>query len=134
MNSTGNNIKEYQKTDAYSGTMFADPHSLITQMLDGALTRIAQAKGAIDRNETANKAELISKAILIIGSLEGSLDHEQGGELSRNLSNLYEYMNLSLAQANISNDISKLEEVTKLLLEVKSAWVQIPAQLARASA
>ena len=134
MNSTGNHVKEYQKTGAYSGAMFADPHSLITQMLDGALTRIAQAKGAIDRSETANKAELISKAILIVGSLEGCLDHEQGGELSRNLANLYEYINLTLAQANINNDTSKLEEVSNLLLEIKSAWVQIPAQLERASA
>ena len=81
--------------------MFADPHSLITQMIDGAMTRIAQAKGAISRGETGNKAESISKAILIVGSLEGCLDHEQGGELSQNLSSLYEYMSLSLAQANI---------------------------------
>lgn len=134
MNKSGNQIKAYEKTNAYTGAMFADPHSLITQMFDGALTRIAQAKGAIGRGEVGNKAELISKAILIVGSLEGCLDHEQGGELSQNLASLYEYINLTLAQANIHNDVARLEEVTHLLLEIKSAWIQIPSQLDRASA
>lgn len=134
MSNSTNQARLYQKTDAYTGTAFADPHSLITQMMDGALTRIAQAKGAISRGEIANKADLISKAILIIGSLEGCLDHEQGGDLSQNLSSLYEYMNLTLVRANIEDDISKLEEVSHLLQEIRSAWIQIPSQLKRASA
>ncbi|MCP4431756.1 MAG: flagellar export chaperone FliS [Gammaproteobacteria bacterium] len=134
MNNPGDQIKTYEKTNAYTGAMFADPHSLITQMIDGALTRISQAKGAIIRGEIANKAELISKAILIIGSLEGCLDHDKGGELSQNLASLYEYMSLTLAQANIHNDIAQLEEVSNLMLEIKSAWIQIPEQLQRASA
>ncbi len=134
MNKSGNQIKTYEKTNAYTSTAFADPHSLITQMFDGVLTRIAQAKGAIGRGEIASKAELISKAILIVGSLEGCLDHEQGGELSQNLASLYEYINLTLAQANIHSDVARLEEVIRLMLEIKSAWVQIPAELNRASA
>lgn len=124
----------YQKTAAYSGTMHADPHSLITQMFDGALSRIAQAKGAMERSETLQKAELISKAILIVGSLEGCLDHDKGGDLSQNLSKLYEYMCLTLAQANINNDVEKLEEVSGLIMTIKSGWVQIPEQLKLAQA
>jgi flagellar protein FliS len=118
----------YQKTAVYSGTMDADPHSLITQMLDGALTRIAQGKGSMLRKDIKTKAELISKAITIIGSLEGCLDHDVGGELSQNLSKLYEYMCLTLTQANINNDTAKLDEVSKLLLTIKSGWVQIPEE------
>lgn len=129
-----NSAKAYQKTGAYSAAMFADPHSLITQMFDGALSRIAQAKGAIDREETANKAELISKSVLIIGSLEGCLDHKSGGDLAEKLSSLYDYMVLTLTQANIENDIGKLDEVHGLLMEIKSAWVQIPSLLNKASA
>ncbi len=134
MNQKSRAARTYHLTAASSGAMFADPHSLITQMIDGALTRVAQAKGAISRDQTATKAELISKAILIIGSLEGCLDHDQGGDLSTNLASLYEYINLSLTQANINNDISKLDEVSRLLLEIKSAWVKIPAQINRESA
>jgi flagellar protein FliS len=134
MNAENKSISAYRKTDAYSGTMFADPHALITQMFDGVLTRVAQAKGAISRKEIANKAELISKAILIVGSLEGCLDHDQGGEVSQNLSRLYEYLSLTLAQANINNDIDKLDEVSRLMLTIKSGWTQVPEQLRLAQA
>ncbi len=127
-------VQAYQKTGAYSGVMYAEPHALITQMLDGALMRIAEAGGAIERKEISRKAEAISKAVLIVGALEGCLDHEQGGEIASNLSRLYEYMNISLAQANINNDIDKLDEVSNLLLEIKSAWIQIPAQQHKESA
>ena len=44
MNMKQNPASEYQSTGTYSGVMYADPHSLITQMFDGALRRIAQAK------------------------------------------------------------------------------------------
>ncbi len=129
-----NQASAYQNTGNYSSTMYANPHALITQMFDGALQRLAQAKGAVTRGDVKQKGETISKAILIIGSLEGCLDHEQGGELSQNLASLYEYMNLTLAQANIRNDIAKLDEVSSLLTEIKSAWLQIPAQLNQAKA
>ena len=134
MNDAGRNAKAYQKTEVYSGTLYADPHSLITQMFDGVLTRIAQAKGAIGRGDVGAKAELISKAVLIVGGLEGCVDHQRGGELAENLSRLYQYMSLTLTEANIHNDIAKLNEVSALLLEIKSAWVQIPEQAQRASA
>jgi flagellar secretion chaperone FliS len=118
-------VKAYTSTDTFSGVAYADPHSLITKMFDGALKRIAQAKGEVERKDYAAKGTHISHAVAIIANLEGCLDLEKGGELAANLSSLYEYMNLRLTEANINNDISKLEEVISLILEIKSAWVQI---------
>ena len=128
MNMKQNFAKEYQSTGTYSGVMYADPHSLITQMFDGALTRIAQAKGSMERKDLASQGELISKAINIISGLDACLDQEKGGELSANLAQLYEYMIMRLAQANVTKDMDQLDEVTHLILEIKSAWVQIAPQ------
>ena len=125
--------KAYSSTETFDGVAYADPHSLITQMFDGALKRISQAKGAIDRKNIPEKGNHIGHAVAIIGGLEGCLDHEKGGELSKNLSDLYEYMNLRLAEANINNDIAKLDEVTRLIVEIKGAWVQIPNLLLKQS-
>jgi len=121
-----NQANAYSSTQTFSGVSYADPHSLINQMFDGALRRIAQAKGAIERKDIPEKGNHIGHAVAIIGGLEGCLDHEKGGELSRNLADLYEYMNLRLAEANINNDLEKLNEVTQLILEIKGAWVKIP--------
>ncbi len=128
MSTNSTAAQAYHHTHVAGGTLCADPHSLITQMFDGALTRISQAQGAIQRGEVAAKAEQISRAVMIIGGLEGCIDHRRGGELADNLSRLYQYMSLALTEANIHNDLDKLTEVTRLLLEIKSAWVQIPRE------
>ncbi len=118
-------VSEYQAADN-SAIAYADPHELILRLLNGAVERISQARGAISRGDTAAKAEMISKAVMIVGGLEGCVNHRAGGELAENLSALYQYMSLRLAEANIHDDIAKLNEVTDLLLQIRSAWVQIP--------
>jgi flagellar secretion chaperone FliS len=129
MNSSAQLALNEYKNASNSAVAYSDPHSLITQMLDGSLTRIAQAKGAMERGQTAVKAELIGKAIMLVGGLEGCLDHEKGGDLAANLSSLYEYMTITLTQANLHNDVEKLDEVTRLMLQIKSAWVAIPEEI-----
>ena len=102
--------------------------------MNGAIERIAQAKGAMQHKSVKQKGEFIGKAISIIAGLEGCLDHSHDAELSENLSGLYQYMCITLTEANIADDIAKLNEVSGLLLEIKSAWEQIPQQTQQASA
>ena len=112
-------------------------------MLDGALQRIAEARGAIERieqagdglavGEVATKSEAIGKAIAILDSLRVTLDHEQGGELAGNLSGLYDYMTRRLLEANATKDIKMLTEVADLVKEIKAAWSQVPPELHRIS-
>jgi flagellin-specific chaperone FliS len=42
-------------------------------------------------------------------------------------------MSITLTEANINDDIAKPNEVSRLLFEIKSAWVQIPQQDQQAS-
>jgi len=126
-------VNQYQSADN-SSIAYADPHELILRLINGAMERIAQARGAIERHETAQKGELIGKAISIIGGLEGCLDHSQQGNLSANLSDLYQYMIIALTEANMSDDIARLNEISDLLLTIKSAWEQIPDSAKETSA
>lgn len=119
-----NALNQYQNT-GNSSIAYDDPHHLILRLMNGAIERIAQAKAAIKLENKQAKGELIGKAISIIGGLNACLDHNNEGDLSENLSSLYEYMNLQLLQANIAEDIDKLSEVSHLLQEIRSAWVQI---------
>lgn len=115
-------MKQYQRVSVQSEVFEASPHRLIQMLMQGGLERIAQARGAIERDAFAEKGELIGKAISIIGGLREPLDHEVGGELSQNLDSLYEYMISLLVEANRKNDVAHLDEASSLLREVKSGW------------
>jgi len=119
-------MKQYQQVSVHSGIMDASPHRLVQMLMEGALEKIALAKGNMANNEIANKGENISKAIAIIGGLQASLDYDSGGELAENLSNLYDYMANRLVVANLLNDESILDEVSGLMVDIKTGWDGIP--------
>lgn len=114
--------KQYQRVNATSEVLDADPHRLIQLLMEAALTRMAQSKVAIENKDMATKANLLGRVIEIIGTLQASLDHSSGGDISLNLERLYDYMNRRLLQASSANDIEMIEEVMGLLLEVKRGW------------
>ncbi|HJE69378.1 flagellar export chaperone FliS [Pseudomonas oryzihabitans] len=115
-------MRQYQTVDTDAQALGATPHRLIQMLMEGGLTRIAQARGAIERGWTAEKGELIGKAVGIVGGLRNGLDFEKGGELAQNLDRLYDYMIAKLTEANVHNDLARLDEVATLLREIKSGW------------
>ncbi|MFK7828960.1 MAG: flagellar export chaperone FliS [Congregibacter sp.] len=124
-------IDAYRSVGAQSGIMDASPHQLITMLMDGALDRIASAKGAMDRGDVANQGELLGKSISIIDNMRASLDHAAGGELAGRLADLYDYMERRLVEGGSNCDASALDEVSRLLREVKGGWDGIPAEYRR---
>lgn len=115
-------LKQYQTVNTQAQAVDASPHRLIQMLMEGGLTRIAQARGAMERQQTALKGELIGKAIGIIGGLREGLDLQRGGELASNLDSLYQYMVSRLLEANMKNEAAPLDEVAGLLRNVKSGW------------
>jgi flagellar protein FliS len=59
--------------------------------------------------------------------LQGSLDFENGGDLAKNLNELYAYVTRQLIFANAYNDLSVLKELYGLMSELRNAWQQVPA-------
>lgn len=119
-------ISSYKQVGLESAVTSADPHQLILMLYQGALKAIANAKSEMARKDTLAKGKSISHAIAIIGEgLHASLDKNIGGELVQNLSSLYEYMVRRLVAANLNNDTTALDEVARLLGELKEAWESI---------
>lgn len=119
-------LKAYKQVGVQNEVTLANPHRLVQMLLDGALDRIAIAKGHMARGDIAEKGGNISKAIAIVEGLRMSLDGESGGAIANNLDELYEYMGRRLLQANVDDNPAVLDEVTALLGQIKSAWDAIP--------
>jgi len=118
-------IKKYQNSFAES-VVDADPHTLISIIFKHILINVAIAKGAIPRKEIENKGKALIKAMALVGELQDSIDMEKGGEISINLFDLYQYVVGCLTDANIENNIDKLDEVTDLISNIKEGWDAIP--------
>lgn len=118
--------KAYQQINIASEVENASPHRLVSMLFEGAIRQIAVAKGAIEHKDIPGKGIAISKAIAIIGELEGSLKDKDSNEVAANLARLYDYMIRTLTQANIESSIDKLNEVARLIIEIKSGWDAIP--------
>lgn len=114
--------QRYSNVKVQSSVEDASPHRLIQMLFEGALERIAQAKGAMLQKQIARKGELIGKAVAIVGGLQGSLNDSEGGRLASNLDSLYDYVIRRLIQANHENKAEYLDECGRLLGEIKTAW------------
>jgi flagellar protein FliS len=117
-----------QSVATHGGVAAADPHRLIVMLMDGALERIARARGCMENGALADKNQQLSTAVAIIDELRCSLDLANGGPIAANLDDLYDYMCRQLVKANLTNRIETLDEVSHLLAEIRSAWIALPAE------
>lgn len=101
---------------------------LLVKLYDGAIRFLTQAKVEIEEKNYEAKGLLISKAMDVISELHSSLNKERGGEIAQNLHNLYLYANSRLMTANMRMDTSILDEVIKILSELRDAFSEIIQQ------
>lgn len=125
----------YAKVGLETGVAASSPHQLIVMLFDGALVAVRNAITHMKAGDVPKKGQAISKAIMIIDDgLRMSLDKKAGGEIAANLDALYAYMSGRLLEANLHNRIDYLEEVYRLLADLKSAWDAIGEQAKQAGA
>ncbi len=120
-------VRAYANVGLETGVNSAHPHGLIAMLFEGALLALARARQGMLAKDIAARGNAISKAIQIIDEgLKASLIHNDrdsgGGELASNLHALYDYMGRRLLFASLKNDLNAINEVCRLLTELKDAW------------
>ncbi|RDV25040.1 flagellar export chaperone FliS [Alteromonas aestuariivivens] len=119
-------INAYRKGNLKQDIATADPHRLTLMLMQGALDRLAFAKGAMERKDFVAKSEFLSRVTAILMNLRDTLDLDVGGEVAENLFALYDYMIEKVNDGHVKNDLKMLDEVISLLTPIRDAWVQIP--------
>jgi flagellar protein FliS len=100
----------------------ASPIQLVNILYEHAISAVQEARQCLACGDVAARSRSISKAIAIISELQSSLDHHAGGEIARNLENLYRYMRERLTAGNLEQSDSPLAEVSALLESLGEAW------------
>ncbi len=110
---------EYQKTQNQA-VLTADQGKLALMLYDGATKFIRRAIFSIENKSIEDAHNYIVKAQDIIFYLANTLNTEY--EIAKNLGRMYDYMGHRLLEANVKKDIDILQEVLKLISELKDTW------------
>lgn len=100
----------------------ADPLELICLLYQHALDMVHEARRHLASGDIAARSRAISRAIAAVSELDASLDHSAGGEISRNLAELYRYLRRRLTEANLRQHDAPLAEVAALLATLAEGW------------
>jgi len=110
-----NKYKQTSVTTASKG-------QVLIMLYEAAIKNCKLAIEAINSKNLAKKGEHIVRTNDIINELSLALDHNVGGNLSRDLERLYVFMVEQITEANINNTTKPLETVIKLLETLIDGW------------
>jgi len=119
-------LQAYKKVSVDSQLTAASPHKIVQMLMAGAIERLIQGKAAMQAGNIPVKGERLGKALDIIISLRSCLSMYDGGDIAKNLDQLYEFMITQISAANHKNDPQPIDDVIDIIREIKSAWDQIP--------
>jgi flagellar protein FliS len=119
-------VQAYRETQIKT----ANQIKLIVMLYDGAIRHLSLAledlPGGHQHYDQVNGHVVAAQDI--VSELMASLDFERGGEIARGLFSIYSYANRRLLDGNLSKDRAPLEEVKRLLGELRDAWDGISAR------
>lgn len=105
--------------------MTAPKKKLLIMLFDGAIKNLKLAELSIASKEIEKTNTYLTKTQNIIEELMYTLNYEAGGDIAKNLYQLYEYMYNKLIRANIDKDIDGVLEVKNFMEELRDTWEQI---------
>jgi flagellar secretion chaperone FliS len=122
--------QKYKTTSVQS----ASKEKILLMLYEGAIRFMKQAIVAIDRKDIAARGMNVGRAFDIVMELNNTLNHEVGGDLAKNLEQLYMFVTDQLTQANIKNDKVPLQHALKTMETLYQGWVEAVEKIKREEA
>jgi flagellar protein FliS len=110
-----------------SAVLSAPPEMLVVMLYDGARRFLFQASVAMRDGQIELSHRKLRRAEDIIRHLLDALDMDQG-QISQRLESIYLFCLRHLQQARFDRDANKLDQVSRLLGELREAWASIAGQ------
>jgi flagellar protein FliS len=118
----------YQQVTYESALESSDQLDMIKLLFNALIDSVVDAESHLMNRRPEAKGNAVSKAQNILLGLRATLDFEQGGEVARNLDDLYDYCLRRLTHAHVSNDQAAFREVRDLMHSIKEAWHLTPVK------
>ncbi len=106
-----------------SAILTASPAKLIEMLYDQIIELIQKAIVNIENNEKRNNILLRAQDMIVY--LMSILDDQKGGQIAKNLRELYDFVYRELVEGNIHKDPKKLEEAMEIMKELLETWKEV---------
>lgn len=122
-------MNPYDAKRAYteSSILTAPPERLVVMLYDGAIRFLQQSAVALRGDNQRVFLDRVQRAEAIIKELNLTLDMRRGGEVAQRLRSIYQFCNMHLAAATMEGDPTKVEDVIRMLADLRESWQQIAA-------
>ena len=104
-----------------SAILTAPPERLVVMLYDGANRFLMQGAAALRAGDLTVTNDRIRRAEAIINELRATLDMS-AGQVATNLESIYSFCQRLLLEARLKRDAGKIDQVAKLLRELRDAW------------
>jgi flagellar protein FliS len=124
--------EQFQDQYLQASVITAPPGRLLLMLYDGAINFLSRAVDAIKRKDYEEANQLIVRVQDIIAELVSTLDMKY--EVAHSLSQLYDYFNRRLIEANVKKDSVPAVEVEGYLRELREIWAKVIATVGAGAA
>lgn len=120
----------YARAYQRQSILTASSGQLVLMLYDGVLRFLAQARQGFrlpedDYTRIEQINEGLQRAQAIITELQINLDHGAGGDVAGNLDRLYDYYSRRLLEANLRKQEEPVEEVERLVGQLRDGWAEM---------
>ena len=118
---TAQGVQAYRQTDISSMTR----EKLIVLLYEKIVSDLHEVQAAIGQNDRIAMTQRANHSQRIISELRNALDHSIGGDISRNLEALYDYLFHQHLELLVDQDPSHVRNCLRVLEPLLDAWRQV---------
>ncbi|PWU21571.1 MAG: flagellar export chaperone FliS [Bdellovibrio sp.] len=111
--------QKYKQTQVVS----ASREKILLMMYEGAIKFTKQAIRAAEEKKVPDRCTFIGRAYDIVMELNNTLDHKIGGDIAKNLEQLYMFITDQYTKANINGTVEPLRNALKVLETLYEGWI-----------
>ena len=120
-------MKQYENENIAAKIADLSPHSIIKEVLTELKKNMETLAYSIDNEPVVSsiKSNSFSKCITAIYILQSSLDFENGGDIAKNLYNIYEFCKNGVMKGFTKRDSKLIYDAIPPIDEILDGWKQI---------
>lgn len=95
---------------------------LVAMLYERAIADLQRAMTAVEAHDIEQRTKHLNHFFSLIAELEGSLDHERGGQVAKNLERFYQFARAQALNAAVENSKEILSKLSEHLSTLRDAW------------